>query len=511
MTTGVSETLLSRFSEFLAAQMGLYFPQERLRDLERGMTPAARDFGFKDAESCIQWLMSAPLTKDRIEILAGHFTVGETYFFREKRLFEILQENILPELIHSRQGSKQRLRIWSAGCCTGEEPYSVAILLSRMLLNLNDWNISILATDINTHFLQKAAAGVYSNWSFRDTPPWVKERYFKKTNDGRFQILPQIKRMVKFSYHNLAEDTYLSLDNDTKAMDIIFCRNVLMYFASEHGKKVVQKFYRSLVNGGWLMVSPTDAAQVPSSLFARVNLLGAVVYQKKDRQGTGPAKDFAVKPGFKTRPVAPLRVQTGRPETNRVETAARPVDRSSDQPVTQELSQTQYGEALALYEQGLYKEAAEKLIVLFSKNTAGHKSLSSNGKAMALLARAYANQGKLAEAKEWCENAITADKTNQGYYYLLATIIQEQGLVEDAKTALKRALYLDQDFVLAHFVLGNLTRQEGNLKEADKHFQNVLLLLQNYGQVDILPESEGITAGRLAEIITSMTKGETLK
>lgn len=231
-----SEILFSQLSELIAARMGLYFPKARWHDLERGIASAAPEFGLKDVESCIQWLLSSPWTQSQIEILAVHLTVGETYFFREKRGFDLLEEHILPELIGSRRGVQKHLRIWSAGCATGEEPYSIAILLHQVLPDLKDWDITILATDMNPRFLQRASEGVYGEWSFRDTPIWIKERYFKKKESHRFEILPQIQRMVTFSYLNLAEDADPSFLNHPQAIDVIFCRNVLIYFAPERAK-----------------------------------------------------------------------------------------------------------------------------------------------------------------------------------------------------------------------------------------------------------------------------------
>jgi chemotaxis protein methyltransferase CheR len=125
---------------------------------------------------------------------------------------------------------------------------------------------------------------------------------------------------------------------------------------------------------------------------------------------------------------------------------------------------------------------------------------------MALLARAYANQGHLAAALEWCDKAIAADKLNAGLRYLRATIRQEQGANDEAMVSLKQALYLDPNFVLAHFALGNLALRQGKLKESDKHFANALWLLSAYRPEDVLPESEGVTAGRLMQIIRSTSK-----
>jgi len=208
MRVATPEVLLSSLSDFLAAQMGLHFPRERWSDLERGIAAAASEFGIVDVESCIGWLVSAPLTRNQVEILASHLTVGETYFFREKRSFEVLETHILPELLRARGEAGSPLRIWSAGCCTGEEPYSIAMLLDRLIPDAARRNITILATDINPRFVRKAAEGVYSEWSFRETPAWVRERYFNRRKDGRFEIKPHIRKMVTFSYVNLAEDTY---------------------------------------------------------------------------------------------------------------------------------------------------------------------------------------------------------------------------------------------------------------------------------------------------------------
>ena len=492
----ISDSQLSKLSEFVATQMGLHFPKERWQDLERGIASVAREFGFNDAESCIQWLISSPLTRNQIEVLASHLTVGETYFFREKKIFEILEEHIFSELIHSRAGTEKRLRIWSAGCATGEEPYSIAILLSKMIPDIRDWNITILATDVNPHFLKKASIGAYNEWSFRDTPSWVKERYFKKTKENRFEILPHIKKMVTFSYHNLAEDAYPSLTNNTNAMDVIFCRNVLMYFGQDSQKKVIQNLYRCLVDGGYLIVSPSETSHVLFSQFAVVNFHDAIFYKK---QGAGIQAQWPGIRGYEEI------INQQLPAVPELETPEPEIEYKAEKPISEifpsaaepkQPIQDIYAEAKALYEQGRYEEAEEKI--------GGEGGFDA--KAMELLSRVYANQGKLSEAVELCEKAIATDKLNPGSHYLLATILQEQGRVEEATASLKRALYLDQNFVLAHFALGNLTKQQGKFKESVKHFENALFLLKKYRQEDVLIESEGMTAGRLSEIINVCLK-----
>ncbi len=164
------EALLAQAGEFISDLMGLYFPKARRKDLERGLCAASLELGFENPEACTRWLLSSTLNKSQLEVLAGHLTVGETYFFRDKRTFAFLEEKCLPELIELRRTTGKYLRIWSAGCCTGEEPYSLAILLHKIMGDTKDWNISILATDINPAFLRKASTGIYGEWSFPRHP-----------------------------------------------------------------------------------------------------------------------------------------------------------------------------------------------------------------------------------------------------------------------------------------------------------------------------------------------------
>lgn len=502
MTTNASDSMLSQLSDFLAAKTGLHFPAERWRDLERGIKSAAHEFGFMDTESCIQWLVSSPLTRSEIEILASHLTIGETYFFREKRTFAILEEHILPELIRSRRRTGQRLRIWSAGCCTGEEPFSIAILLSQMIPDQKNWNVTILATDINPLFLHKASEGLYSNWSFRETEPWIREKYFQRIKGGREEILPAIQRMVTFSYLNLAEDVYPSVSNNTNAMDVIFCRNVLMYFAPEPARRVVAHLYRSLVEGGWLIVSPSDTSQVLFSEFATVNFAGAILYRKDGRK---PASEGAFTSCDQQEPVSLWRPSSSlvvpEPELSVPLEFNEPAPPTAAEPEKTKEGPIPYEEALALYEQGRYAQAAETLEASLSKNQPA-------GRAMVLLARVYANQGKLPEALAWCEKAVATDKLNPASYFLRAAVLLEQKDVEGARATLKRALYLNPKFVMAHFALANLAQRLGKFAEAGKHFENALALLGQCRSEEELPEADGMTAGRLMEIIRSTSRTE---
>lgn len=486
MQFNVPHPLLSQLSELLSVRMGLYYPEKRWADLERGITAAAPALGVGSPETCVRQLLSTTWTRRQIEILASYLTVGETYFFREKNNFTILEEHIFPELLRTCAYSNRQLRIWSAGCCTGEEPYSIAMLLDRLIGHSGEWNATILATDINPVFLQKAAEGLYSEWSFRETPTWIKERYFKRRKKGHFEILPHIRKRVTFSYLNLAEDTYPSLTNNTSAMDVIFCRNVLMYFSPEWVQKIGQNFHRSLVNGGWLIVSPVEVSNHLFPQFKATPFPGTILYQKAKNQES-------------QRSMIEYSASMADPLSNASRVRAPALAQASffqDKEISFSMNGIQAEASSAVMNPPAQSAEARHIEITPER----HEDLDK----LCRTAHYHANLGELAEAVKWCEKAIAANKLYPAAHYLLATIHQELGQVEIAAQSLMRTLYLDPDFVLAHFALGNLCLSQGRRHEAERHFDNALALLHSLPHDELPLEASGLTAGRLTEIIVSV-------
>lgn len=490
--------LLPQLSKSLSLQIGLFFPKERWSDLVRGLEAATSELGFEDTATCMQWLLTASLTRNQIETLAGHLTVGETYFFREEAVFNVLRTHILPKLIESRRFNGKHLRIWSAGCSTGEEAYSLAILVQQMIPDFQQWNISILGTDINPHALKKASAGIYSDWSFRSAlSSLLRKKYFRSIDGGHYEITPQIKSMVTFSYLNLAEDAYPSLANYTSAMDIIFCRNLLMYFEPDLAAKVVGKHYQALVEGGWLIVSPSEISQASFAQFSVTHFPNVILHQKisgnlASETKAAPQSIADILPdsiGLSADPMvandvdSPLK--TSLPTTDSPFWMASGID-ADEQPNCEQ--------AFLLYANGSYEKAAQKIAALLAIQP-------DNTEAMTLMIRMLANQGNLSLASQWYERLITTDKLHAVGHYLMATVHIELRQIGEAMRLLKLTLYLDQDFVLAHFSLGNLCRQQGLGKDARKHFNNALLLLGRYSRDTVIPESDGVAAGQLIESI----------
>ena len=254
-----------RFHDLILARTGMMFGQRRRDALARGVLEAAQRTGCKNEGEYYCLLLQARTDSELWDALIGAITVGETYFFRDPAQFAALRQHILPDLI-ARHRDDRRLRIWSAGCASGEEPYSIALLLHELLPDIAHWNVFILATDINKRALQKAREGRYREWSFRATDPAIRQRYFTQRGDD-YELAPQGREMVTFAYLNLAEDAYLSLAINTNALDLILCRNVAIYLPEIVILEMAGRFYRCLVPEGWLMVGAAET----SSQFAPRN------------------------------------------------------------------------------------------------------------------------------------------------------------------------------------------------------------------------------------------------
>ncbi len=490
MKFSLPENTLLQLSEFIASNLALNFPKERWTDLERNIVSASNEFGYKEVEGFIQRIMSSPLTHEHIEILTAHLTNNETYFWREHKTFEVLEQKILPELIQLRKEEK-RIRIWSAGCSTGEEPYSIAIALNRSIPNIKDWNITILATDISPRILRKATTGIYSQWSFRNSPQWLKENYFLPIEKNKFELIPRIKDIVKFEYLNLADDVFPSPINNTNAMDIIFCRNVLMYFTQDRFRQVSRGLYNSLVQGGYFVVSASELSTQNFPEFKPVNVPGMVIYQKTSKKIKDRYKLTFVDPPpepipFQIPPKPFHTIEWMNPQPTEIENEIANLEEIPKQIVPV------YEETLNAYSQGDYAEVIDKL-----------QNDEQTVEEQILLIRAFANQGNLIDALKVCEKTITANKLDPRLYYLYAIILQENNQLNEAVASLKRAIYLDTNFVLSYYALGNIYQRLGDLKNSKKCYEIVLAILNKCGQEEILFESEGLTAGRFKEIINA--------
>lgn len=464
MINNVSKNVLHNINNFIETRFGLYFTEKRFNDLVRSISNAAKQKNV-GLEEYINLILLNKLSKEDLKNLVTYLTIGETYFFRDEKLFDVMRKKILPDIINDRKYSNKSLRIWSTGCSSGEEAYSIAILVKELIPDYEAWNIEIIATDINHSSLSKAKEGIYSEWSFRGVDLSIKNKYFIRMEDMRYKLKDDILKLVKFHSLNLADSSYKSDGKNMDNIDIVFCRNVLIYFSKYQANKIINRFYNSIINGGWLIVAPTESLFVNDTSFTPVNVNGVFLYNKSIKGNS------VVKP-FKNNIF----------ENNLIEKKLV----IQNERIIQQRNLEVNNEITIKNKQELLKE--DKM----------------NAEEFETISRSFANEGKLEEAIEWCEKAIFMNKINPFYYYLLASIQQEQGNISEAIISLRKSIYLDSNFIMAYFDLGNLELKQAKYKQALKDFKNARALLDNFDDEYIIPYSEEMTVGGLKQMIENI-------
>ena len=505
---------LSVPASLIAERMGLNFPEDRWPDLVKGLEKTAQCLGLESSHALVARLLSHSFGQREVQALAAHLTIGETHFFRSPDTFAMLQSWLLPELIAAQQNTTRRLRIWSAGCATGQEPYSLAILISRLIPDRADWDVTILGTDVNHEVFATAGKAEYTQWSFRGTPSWVVNGYFTRTPEGRYLLDPAIRDMVTFRYLNLVDDVYPSLGSDLHDFDLILCRNVLMYFSRETATRVADRLHRSLREGGYFLVTPSEASREIQGDLTSLMSNGEIIYKKApkingagqgDPHGLVAERRAAEQPAHKThaRPAAaaashPQRAAHESKEQRHPAASAKPAHapRKAAPSEGPRVDRRGKNRPFAAYAEKLAAEAATR------------PAKETDPVEAAREARLLADRGELGHALARCESALDCDKLNPSLYYLKASILQELGRPDEAEQALQSTLFLDGSFALARIMLGAIARNQSRSGEAAKHFREALVLLAQMPSNTVLPETDGLTAGEMAETVASLMGSE---
>ncbi len=499
-----------RFRDLVRLKSGIYFNEKKRSDLKTGVLKAFHYSGFPNTNAYYDTLAGEPSSSTLFKTLVSFLTVGETYFFRH---FDVLEKQILPRLIRSHQHDKT-LRIWSAGCSTGEEPYTIAMVLDHILPDLAEWKLQIVGTDININSLEYAREAVYRPWSLRSINDFYKEKYFRK-KEGLYYIDSAIRKMVRFEYLNLVDDCYPSLQNETVDLDIIFCRNVTIYFEAETTIKVINRFYRCLKDKSYLAVGHAEPSSLIYDQYIAEIFPDAVIYRKD----ASAKKEMQYKTGIRTREemfsgrrfqpsgdvtsnLAKLQTQIDKlSNTHDTEEIAREeskkkkiseVPKKATENVPKEKSETPapkadadetaeikgrdfqsqefmlFGEGIDQFQKKQFEEAEKifkKLIAQFPSNGRGHY----------MIAHINANLDRIEDAKKYCYLAIEKDSLLIEAYYLLGLIFKEENAFDDSIKMLKKAIYINMNFVAGYyelavnyFKLGDTVQGRKYLKQTDK-------------------------------------------
>lgn len=497
MTDGaLAESGLDEVLRLLSARTGLAFRPDQRAKLSAAVLQVMRRTASVDLRD-----YAARIARDgeALDELVSEVTVGETFFFREPKQFRFIRSTILPD-IRQRRGAGHILVAWSAGCASGEEPYSLAMLFHR-----EGWlqRSRVLATDICRRALAKAREGMYQGWSLRGEGKLWARRYL--TFDGEcYRLDPRIAGRVRFEYLNLALDVYPSIITGTRGVDLILCRNVLIYLDRDTINSVIRRLFASLAPGGWLLTSSADPPIGRYAPLETVTVEGGVYYR---RPSATPRRLSVSSP----RPASPPRKtalptpataveQAGQdvPEATVASDPAGPGHRHSELAVAgrnelrtpaaavAEVIPSPLAQARAALEQGHYRLAAEVTEPL------------RDPAALAVHVQALANlDGSAARAA--CAEAVQRHPLVTELHYLHASLLLESGQYEAAAHAARRLIFLDRSLAIGHFLLGSILRRGGDLHGARRCFRNARDLCELRPAEEPLPLSDGQSAGQLAE------------
>jgi len=553
---------IDAFSKLIVERTGIIFGEKRLDELTRHIVNASNQMNINDIDQYYERLLFSKTNSDIWDKLINKLIIGETYFFREDSLFSALKLNIFPEIIEKHQKDKI-IKIWSAGCSTGEEPYSLAIIIKQIISNINDWKIIILATDIDKKSLKTAQIGAYRDWSFRMTTPYIKNNFFIK-KDNAFEIRHDIKRMVRFEYLNLAEDVYPSDITNTTGIDLILWRNVAIYLKQELILKICDKFYDCLQNGGFLNVGASEAGYMSFEKFKPVKIPGVIVYKKElDNKAdlfNNSAKDYNKIPDKKnqislkndayvsnknsySRNIENKTFDNSRiykSENNYLLKFQNTLDNKDNKSLTHNKLTNDLKKYNHITENKFTNDFKDFNTITDNNNSNNNNNNNNNidddtvifqngiqfmkqkkyNDAVELfmkilnqkpdhiesnfeIARCYANMGNLEKAKKWCEKTIELDPLHSGVYYIIALIAQENGETQDVISYLKKSLYLDSSYILAHYALSNIYHKIGNQTESNRYKIQALKIASKKNPDELIIDSDNLTYGKLLLLINT--------
>jgi chemotaxis protein methyltransferase CheR len=416
----LKEDLLREITALILNRTGIKIRLEDRANLEQKINKRIQNLKLKNELAYLQLLNSTSKeSRAEWEKLVGLITTGESYFLRDRGQIKLIQEYILPDLIN-KMHTQKTLNILSAGCSTGEEVYSLAIIIQENFPELANWNVNLVGVDLNKEAISKALQGIYPEWSFRGVEHRYRSLYFRKHESG-WQIIDSLKQKVKFRQCNLVEDDLSFFALGT--VDLIICRNVFIYFDKDKIATVLSKFIELLRPGGYLLTGHTELQEQDITPLVMHSHPESLVYQKPDD---------AVMPTIELKlPAVPIL-----------------------SPNFKELAQQKFNE-------GQYKETLAYLTNWLDLNP-------QDESAQLLLVRVYANQGQYKKAEEVCHKVLEQNHLAVAFLQILAQIAEEQGQKNEAKEYLRRALLVDPNFVSGYLDLIDLHLSDREYATAEK-------------------------------------------
>lgn len=272
---GFDAAEFERFCDFLRERTGLSYTEAKRYYVDRRVARRMEAVGAADFREYLN-LLRFQASGEELQLLVNQMTVNETYFFREKYQFDCLVNHVLGEVVQKRRESRP-VRIWSAGCSTGEEPYSVAIMLLEYWSRVDEFEVELYASDIDSTVLDRARDGFYEERSVQQLPAHLLSKYFHQITPGRWRIIDELRESIDFTRVNIVDPADVSGFRD---FDVIFCRNLLIYFDDLGRREAAAMFYEALAPGGFICLGHSESMGRMSSLFTPRRFPEAILYQK---------------------------------------------------------------------------------------------------------------------------------------------------------------------------------------------------------------------------------------
>jgi chemotaxis protein methyltransferase CheR len=455
------------FQVLLRETSGLHFDEARTQFLQSALWQRLQHRGYESYLEYYNFLKFHPDGRHEMRELLDLITIGETYFFRNKAQFDVLMKSVLPDILRRKVDSGDKcIRVWSAGCSGGDEAYSIAIAFSEAVPSSGGWRIAILGTDINRKGLACAKEAVYGEKSIGYLPKEYVERYFN-VRGSTYVLNAEAREVVQFEYHNLARDPLLH--EGMQNVDILFCRNVTIYFDLETTRRVIGNFHNCLSREGYLFLGHTETLwQIPHN-FERIEFPQTFIYKKR----LGPVMQDAMTP-FMEIPQPPV-AHVASPEKmgleNRIfEREAGFCTREKTEP------------PVRVRNPGSVQRAG-------SPGGAPEEEIrASLGKATVL-----ANGARYQEAADLLAKIIEADNLNVEAYYLLGVLCYKNSRLKEAEAQFRKVIYVNPESVLAYYNLGNTYLRLGKLSEAAREFRNAIRLMEYRPREEQIPFGEDFT------------------
>lgn len=479
MTRSVVAADVESFRSSIARRMGLHFDDSKLLQLEQLLEERAQSGrrGLDAYLSLLERETNRELVREEVAALARVLTVGETYFFRNNDQFRAFAEIVLPERVRAR-GAERQLRFLSAACSSGEEPYTIAMVIRKALLGPT-WDVSIRGIDVNPAAIERAQRGVYGPWALRETSPEMKERWFEER--GREVVLNEALRSdVTFELRNLAlEDPELWAP---RSFDAIFCRNALMYFEPEVAQAAVSRMAHALVPGGYLFLGHAETLRGLSQDFHLCHTHGTFYYQVKQGAELGEPQrwhDASRAPRAASVPVpVPVVeasdgwVDTIRKAAERIRVLTREPDAGVSQASVAAAPSWDLALALNLLRRERFADALQ-LVRAFPPESARDPDV------LLLSSVLLSHNAELDAAEETCHRLLAMDELNAGAHYVLALCREGKGDVRAAAEHDQVAVYLEPTFAMARLHLGLLARRAGDRDAARRELSQALMSLES--------------------------------